>query len=103
MASRQPDFLATDARSDQGEFVGGRRPMAGPNSRGLKWGQGRHVLERAVEHAIQNWLVNGGIRRVELPGGTDQQLDRPARLKVERHRILVERMGTFEVPQFDEN
>src|SRR2546426_461794 len=69
MSSGQPNPVREQAAADQGQLVRCGSAMAGPYAGAGKLAQRGHVLESAIEHAIENRLVHLGILGVELARG----------------------------------
>jgi hypothetical protein len=76
--------------------------VTGPDASGGEFAEGGHVFESPIEHPVENVLVDCGAVRVELPGGTNENLTGFARLNVERDGVLARTVSAFQIAEFDD-
>src|SRR5260370_23408143 len=76
--------------------------MTGKDASGGEFAESGNVFERAIEHAVENVLVNGGAVGVELAGRADQDLAGFARLNIESDRIFAAAVSAFEITELDD-
>jgi len=88
--------------ADDGELVGSGGAEAGPRADGGDGAEGGHVFDGADQHAGEHGGIDGRIFGTELARGTDEKLARFARLRVEGDGIGLQRVGAFEIAEFDE-
>ena len=76
--------------------------MTGPDASGGEFAESGHVFESAIEHAVENVLVNGGGVGVELARRADENLAGFARLNIESDRIFAAAVSAFEITDLDD-
>src|SRR5437016_9198040 len=100
MTCGEPNAVAFDTSADEGELVGSRGPVPGPDPDGRELRQAWKVLHGALEHSVQDGLVDASCFGVILPGRANQHLPVFARLDIECDRISGHAMSAFEIAQF---
>src|SRR4051812_17382116 len=68
MAGGEPDAIICLAGSDKGQFIGCSGAVTSPDASGGEFAEAGHVFESAIEHPVENMLVDGGAVRIELAG-----------------------------------
>ncbi len=102
MAGGQVDAGVVGGFADDGELVGSGGAEAGPRADGGDGAEAGHVFDGADQHAREHGGIDGWIFGTELTRGTDEELARFARLRVEGDGIRLQRVGAFEIAEFDE-
>src|ERR1019366_6802745 len=83
----QPELVVVRGGANQGEFVWRGCPVAGPTAGDSELAEPRHVIQGALQHAVEDWGVDFRSLRRVLARRADQDLPGLARLDVEGHRV----------------